>query len=96
MLAVTLLIALAKSFVCQATDSDVSDLLSAGRELRKLRPAKQPPLVCVIVRTYWKHGPKYGDGLQRLIDSLQLQAHARCVGGFGCSSALLICRQASF
>jgi hypothetical protein len=40
---------------------------------------KSPPLVCVVVRTYWAHG-SYGDSsLPHLIKALQAQTHAKCV-----------------
>lgn len=37
----------------------------------------QDPLVCVIIRTYWKHGLGEVSLLQRLIDSLRRQKHHR-------------------
>lgn len=39
------------------------------------------PRVCVIIRTYWKHGLGQVGLLQRLIQSLRRQTHARCVHG---------------
>eukprot|EP00892_Ulva_mutabilis_P003474 jgi/Ulvmu1/1499/UM011_0229.1 len=39
--------------------------------------AASEPLICVVVRTYWKHGLGGTSLLQRLIDSLKMQTHAR-------------------
>lgn len=36
-----------------------------------------PSLVCVVIRTYWKHGLGEVSLLQRLIDSLRRQTHTR-------------------
>lgn len=82
------LVVLASAALCATAKSSVGALLDARRELRQLHNEVQPPLVCVVVRTYWRHGPKYGDGLQRLIDTLRWQEHERCARLPGCRHGL--------
>jgi hypothetical protein len=53
-----------------------SILLNVRDELQKIRP-EHSPLVCVVVRTYWKHGSAYSGGLRYLIGSLIAQTHER-------------------
>ena len=36
------------------------------------------PTICIVIRTYWRHGLGEVSLLQRLIDSLKRQTHTRC------------------
>jgi hypothetical protein len=46
--------------------------------------AAPQPLVCVIVRTFWGHGSRYGDSsLSTLLHSLKSQTDPRCARGMG-------------
>jgi hypothetical protein len=70
------LICLLRAAAVVDTNNDASALLAVRNELRKFRP-ENSSLVCVIVRTYWKHGSAYSDGLRQLLDSLLNQTHRR-------------------
>lgn len=60
----------------ERTDNAAS-LLSA-RPALEARTNTNEAHVCVVVRTYWGHGPGHSGSLERLLSSLRWQAHQRC------------------
>jgi precorrin-4 methylase len=72
-----LLAFLLRNVVAAAEGQDNSSVLLQARP--QLLSADTPDTrVCVVIRTYWKHGSSYTGSLDRLLDSLRRQTLSRC------------------
>lgn len=59
-----------------SADMDATPLLESRENMRDSNIYHQSS-VCIVVRTYWRHGSRYSGSLARLLASLHRQKHSR-------------------